>query len=380
MNGPRRYLYYGVVFLVVFSASVAFLGPLLRPGDHVVVPHIDPVNELSPSLAAMQTFPFGNRTTGILIHINNSVYQGARRADKEITVYGNVPEGTWTADTYRAMIFDPAQDEFFHDLTGKLRAIRAERGLSDDEYLELMAVYVQSLRYETVPGNPTKFPVETAMDRAGDCDDKSLLLAGLLSREGYRAAILAFGPENHTAVGVGSENYLYRNTGYAFIETTNFSYVGVPTTNLTGGQALVSDPSVIPIGNGTRVYTSGDETQFLEETRNLTKNRAEALEPQVKRISQELEAKHVRIGTLESQMAALRSRGDLAGYNARVSELNALVSDYNAELSGFRPLFLEYQNSVKIHNRILLNITDRKGVYEYVKTQLPATSFPAAGQ
>ncbi len=75
----------------------------------------------------------------------------------------------------------------------KLTKSGSRQNLSDDEYLELIAVYVQSLRYETQEQNPAKFPIETVVDRAGDCDDKSLLFAGLLSREGYPVALLLFG-------------------------------------------------------------------------------------------------------------------------------------------------------------------------------------------
>ena len=103
--------------------------------------------------------------------------------------------------------------------------VKTSRNLSDDEYLELMSDFVQSLRYETIKENPAKFPIETVMDGAGDCDDKSLLLAGLLSHEGYTVALLSFGPETHMATGVGSTDYLYKNTSYAFVETTNVSFV-----------------------------------------------------------------------------------------------------------------------------------------------------------
>ena len=71
-----------------------------------------------------------------------------------------------------------------------------------------MAVYVQSLRYESIHQNPAKFPVETIVDSAGDCDVKSLLLARLLAREGYSVALLSFEPEAHMPIAVGSDDYL----------------------------------------------------------------------------------------------------------------------------------------------------------------------------
>ena len=50
------------------------------------------------------------------------------------------------------------------------------------------------------------------------------------------------------AIGVGSSDYRYRNTNYTFLETTNVSFVGVPTEKLGSGISLQSYPIIIPIG------------------------------------------------------------------------------------------------------------------------------------
>ena len=133
----------------------------------------------------------------VTVPIDSAVYQGARITDREVTVYGNVSESEWVADSYRAMIDDPAQDTLYRNLTDAFRKIRDENNLSDDEYLELMATYVQSFPYVNIPGNLVKFPIETVMEKSGTCEDRSLLLAGLLSHEGYRVALFSFGPESH---------------------------------------------------------------------------------------------------------------------------------------------------------------------------------------
>src|SRR5512145_146718 len=164
-----------------------------------------------------------------------------------------------------------------------------------------MATYTQSLHYETLAENPAKFPVETVVDGAGDCDDKSVLLAGLLSREEYRVALLSFGPETHMAVGIGSPQYRYRDTNYPFLEVTNLSYVGVPTEKLGAGKVLQSKPLVIPIGEGTKEYTSAGQTQYIHETGIVSEQKARELEPRVRTLETELSAKQQEILTLESR-------------------------------------------------------------------------------
>ena len=118
-----------------------------------------------------------------------------------------------------------------------------------DEYLELMAVAVQSLPYET-DGTLTapKFPIETYVDGKGDCDDKSLLLAGLLAREGYTVALFYFKPEAHMAVGVKGYGCAYQDTGYGYVATTNLCSWVSSTASLTGGVNLTSAPACHPGG------------------------------------------------------------------------------------------------------------------------------------
>ena len=370
MNTTARYLVYGIIFIAAFAISASLLGDFF-PKDRVVSPHIDPAMGQSAPLIASHTFPFEQSLITVSVPVNSSVYYGAHQADKGVEIYGNISENIWLADSYRAMIADPAQDSLYRDLTGQFRQIRAEKNLTSDEYLELMALYVQSLRYETLPENPAKFPVETVMEGSGDCDDKSLLLAGLLSHEGYRVALFSFGPEAHMAVGVGSSAYLYKNTGYAFLETTNFSYVGVPTTRLETGELLRSDPVVIPVGNGGGIYQSGNETWFIQNASDLAGKEAAALEPQVIAAGQELAEKHERIAELENTMAAIKNSGNWGQYNAQVPIHNAMVNDYNTEMASYRGTLTRYQEYSDLHNYVLLNVFDRKEVFDYVRKNYP---------
>jgi hypothetical protein len=367
MSRKSWYFFYGIVITVTIVAFSVYFGSFSGSKDLVITPHIDSIAQTTPVLVTKQSFPFEQAMVEITVPINNSVYQGARQADQEITVYGNVPENIWRADSYRAMITDPAQDEFYHDLTGELNKIRVSKNLSDDEYLELMVIYVQSLQYESNTINPAKYPIETVMDGAGDCEDKCLLLAGLLSHEGYRVALFSFDPEDHMAVGVGSYSYLYRNTGYAFVETTTSSYVGVPTTTLDSGVELRSYPLIIPIGNGTKVYTSGNETSYLENIVLYTKTQSEKMEPQLNATAQDLNAKQARIIGLSNLIMPGLNRGNFPGYNELVPDQKTLVASYYEELNIYRQNLALYQKFVDIHNYIVLNASDRKGVYLYIR-------------
>ena len=361
------------LFIILLAFAVVLISTVVFSKETVIVPQISPdLTRLqsSPVIISHQ-FPFEKSTVTLTLPINVSVYEGAKQAEKATTVYGNISETIWLSQSYRAMVKDPTQDSLYTAILAETDKIRLQQKLSDDEYLELIAVYIQSLRYETREQNPAKFPVETVVDRAGDCDDKSLLLAGLLSREGYPVALLLFGPESHMAVGVGSDDYLYKNTGYTFVETTNYSFVGVPTDKLGGNLTLYSDPVIIPIGNGTKFYGSGSETRYIHDMYVLSDQKAKELEPQVKSMGSDLTSKQEKIAHLESQIQGMRNTGNSDSYNAQVAVHNALVSDYNSRLNAYRELFARYEKYVLVHNYILEHMYDRKGVFEYVKKNMP---------
>lgn len=361
------------LFIILLAFAVVLISTVVFSKETVIVPQISPdLTRLqsSPVIISHQ-FPFEKTTVTLTLPINVSVYEGAKQAEKATTVYGNISETIWLAQSYRAMVQDPAQDSLYAALLAEADKIRLQQKLSDDEYLELVAVYVQSLRYENREQNPAKFPVETVVDRAGDCDDKSLLLAGLLSREGYPVALLLFGPESHMAVGVGSDDYHYKNTGYAFVETTNFSFVGVPTDKLGGNLTLYSDPVIIPISNGTKFFGSGSETRYIHDMYVLSDQKIKELEPQVKSMGSDLTSQQEKIAQLESQIQEIRNTGNSGSYNTQVAVHNALVSDYNSRLNAYRQLFARYEKYALVHNYILEHMYDRKGVFEYVKKNMP---------
>ena len=361
------------LFIILLAFAAVLISIVVFSKETVIVPQISPdLTRLQSSpVIIFHQFPFEKTTVTLTLPINVSVYEGAKQAEKATTVYGNISETIWLSQSYRAMVQDPAQDSLYAALLAEADKIRLQQKLSDDEYLELVAVYVQSLRYENREQNPAKFPVETVVDRAGDCDDKSLLLAGLLSREGYPVALLLFGPESHVAVGVGSDDYHYKNTGYAFVETTNFSFVGVPTDKLGGNLTLYSDPVIIPISNGTKFFGSGSETRYIHDMYVLSDQKIKELEPQVKSMGSDLTSQQEKIAQLESQIREIRNTGNSGSYNTQAAVHNALVSDYNSRLNAYRQLFARYEKYALVHNYILEHMYDRKGVFEYVKKNMP---------
>jgi hypothetical protein len=150
---------------------------------------------------------------------------------------------------------------FYNDLVKELRRERYNGGntLTDDEYLEMLISFVQQIDYDnTTSGNP-RYPVEVIYDKSGDCDDKAILLNGILSREGYDVALLIFPAMKHATSGIrihlATNKAPFRvfsdgKRDYVYIETTRTRLIGFYSDDYE----TVPEPLVVPVGNGTRGY------------------------------------------------------------------------------------------------------------------------------
>jgi hypothetical protein len=180
--------------------------------------------------------------------------------------YGDIIE-----DIYPTILTDPAMDSFYSDLLTELNRARYHGGkkLTDDEYLEMITSFVQQIEYDPNAKDLPRYPIEVIYEGKGDCDEKSILLAALLSKEGYDVAFLAFPEEKHATAGIGIQLFtnpttfrvfkdrdykINSNTGntlnYIYIETTNSSIIGFYPDEFEN----VRDPIIINVGNGTLQY------------------------------------------------------------------------------------------------------------------------------
>ena len=350
------------LILVAAVLGAGCLGDFLRPP--VVPPAIVPVEGAVLDHTPVYTFAFGEGEETVRIEPDPAVYAGAKGADRQLYLYKDLAPEEWIPIYYLAFANDPHQEPFYADLLAALREVRDREGLDDDRYLELITAFVQSIPYETDASIvEPKFPIETYVDGEGDCDDKSLLLAGLLAREGYGVALLYFGDEAHMAVGVKSAGCRYRNTTYTYIETTNRSYAGIPPAVLADGTVLSSDPLVIPVGDGDGLYTACEEIGTIERALSASRDRVEEFEGELAVRTRDLEAQEEALTSLIARMEALSRAGENREYNRLVPEYNRMARAYNDVAGSYNALREDVQAAVDLHNHLVTHAHDRPGSY-----------------
>ena len=108
-------------------------------------------------------------------------------------------------------------------------------GYGAEETVNFTASFVQNLRYRLDDEEYPNYPVETLVDKAGDCEDTAILAAALLDAMGYDTVLIRFtsaveGEAGHMAVGVavtgvsGGCSYRYDGRTYYYLETTSTSW------------------------------------------------------------------------------------------------------------------------------------------------------------
>ncbi len=332
--------------------------------DGVIYPSITPDASVTGPRLVDVSFMFEGQPVTFSLGVDGALYAGAVAADKQVIRFGNARANDWIEDYFPAFISEEHQVPFYDALIREFRAVRDARALDSDRYAELMTAYVQSLAYHVDPDDLSpKFPVETFVEGMGDCDDKTLLLAALLAREGYDVAVLMFEPEEHVALGIRSADIPYRDTGYAFVETTVPGYLGQVPESLEGGVVLESEPRVFAIDGGQTAYGAGWQVAAILTARTEAVSAAAALAEQIASADATLASLQTQIQAATAEMESLKRAGRIAEYNARVDTYNALVAEYNRELDARNQLAARHNELAAIDRRVAAGTSDRLGTY-----------------
>lgn len=219
-------------------------------------------------------------TRFVRVPIDDAELAGAGRLDASC-VFSTV--GPVREANLKALVASQVRSRTVAAVADALRVTRRKLRLDDDEYLELIARFVQEIPYGTVD-REVRLPVEVIASGEGVCDDKSVLLAALLLHEGYDTAIWAFDSQAHAAVGVRCSGPGTFGNGYAFIEPTRVAFVGDASGSLGTRAAWRRNPDMTRLG-GTRVYGSDSEAAFLVDAQRKARSTARSLKPYIRALA-----------------------------------------------------------------------------------------------
>ncbi|MFP4559009.1 MAG: hypothetical protein ACLFO6_05890 [Archaeoglobaceae archaeon] len=132
-------------------------------------------------------------------------------------------------DYFSVYVTNPLDDKYIESLAMEIEDAGSKNNFNDWETVNLAISFVQSLKYTsdnvTTPYDEyPRYPIETLVDRGGDCEDTSILTAAILDAMGYDVVLVQL--PDHMAVGIlGGEGVhgTYFQDGdkkYFYVETT----------------------------------------------------------------------------------------------------------------------------------------------------------------
>jgi len=204
-----------------------------------------------PSTATLENgkkklaYPYAIRSRSQFLYYNT--YDGVRdylrdRYPDRPTDFYNV---STLEDYYRQYVSDPMQKTYLDAFVENIR----ERSELPPERARIAVSLIQHIPY--APTNRTLYPYEVLYYDMGKCEDKSILMAYILSKMGYGTALFLYYPEHHMALGLKCpKQYSTAGSGYCFVETTNPAIMTYSNGTYVGVGKLTSKPEIIRISDG----------------------------------------------------------------------------------------------------------------------------------
>lgn len=284
--------------------------------------------------------------------LSNNLYQEYLSLPRQLVYPENKPPLNPRDSFYQMIIKTKENDRAFDGLLNHLVTLGKNEGYQNDELIEFVMAFVQYLPYDQNKANETKiqanYPYETLYKKAGICSDKSFLAALFLRRLGYGSIILDFPEANHSAVGIQCPvNDSTKNSGYCFIETTNYLPIGLIPQSINAGVAGSSkiDQAFNPSHLGKiEYYQKNSGKTYNGVTKTKTKiSSIQSLEIKIEQEKKELTTIQEKLSKAEEKMKNLKKQleeyqiaNNLQNYNNLVPVYNTAVKQYNDELTAYQ--------------------------------------------
>jgi hypothetical protein len=129
---------------------------------------------------------------------------------------------------YSIYASDRMDDQYMRELTGLFNKLAKQYSMTRREVINFVVTFVQHLPYTsdnvTTPYDEyPRFPLETLIEKGGDCEDTAILAATLLKEMGFDSLLVLL--PRHMALAVACDdcsgtNYEVNDRRYYYVETT----------------------------------------------------------------------------------------------------------------------------------------------------------------
>ena len=293
---------------------------------------------------------------------------------KEFLYSGNL-ENNWEEKYFAMFLKENDSEKIFHQVATDIQSVGKKNGLNDDQIVELVMAFVQSIQYDEARATAiaagskealTNYPYETLFLQKGVCADKSFLASMILRDLGYGTVLFVYDSENHMAVGIQCPmQYSNYNSGYCFAETTAVGMrIGViPDLNKANNQA--NDLKKLSYFDQSSKFDEKKlgEVKILQKTTGKeyggvagTIKISQSIENTGKAIvdaRSSLTSLKAKVESDQSSLDALKKKMDTLKKSNNIEDYNNLVPKYNDQISSTKKDIDKYNAQVKNYNSLV---------------------------
>ncbi|MDD4819043.1 MAG: hypothetical protein PHH27_02610 [Candidatus Colwellbacteria bacterium] len=314
------------------------------------------------------TFKYKNKNYYLDQVYSDSLYNDYKNTNKFLQYPASNPPQNLRESYYNIFLTLKSGDDSIDKLVNDLRSLAIKEGFSENELVEFSMALVQYIPYDNSKNlsSPQNFPYETLYKNSGVCSDKSFLALLILRKLGYGAVIFDYPDDNHSAVAVACSGQSSYNSGYCFIETTNYFPVGVFPSSLSSGQAESGQVNWAQIFSGDslgRVETYQQTNGLVFSGMNNIVSQVDAISKMntsIKQKKSEIDNLLLQLNTMQNELNQLLVKieeydqnNDVYNYNLSVNEYNSKAGIYNTVLENHSLKVQIYNNDIALFNNMV---------------------------
>ena len=308
------------------------------------------------------------------LNLKSNLYSAYVNAQKTFYYTNNLSDNAAREKFYDLFFVKKSGDTLVKDLVSYARGVASQKSWSQDQTAEFLLALVQYIPYDhdKLNESPMKpnYPYETIYKNSGICSDKTFLAVSILRELGYGAAILDFPEANHSAAGVACPLAdSVNNSGYCYIETTDYFPIGVIPPSLSGGVAVVDSNNldnlfstqgvgkmeIFQKTNGL-IYQGVEKTKKIVESLQVLEKSISTQKPILEQKESNLDVQQASLLVDQEQLSIYKNSGNITAYNNLVAAYNEKVNQYNADLAVYREEVANFNQLVAEYNQGMANL------------------------
>ena len=328
----------------------------------------------TPTLAANEklitySWKYGSKTYTLSEVLNTDLYNNYKNSPKYLSYPAGSPPANMREAFYALFLVVKDGDGSFNKVVADLQKMAQAENFSVSETIEFIMAFVQYIPYDTAKAaddSPTpNFFYETLYRNTGICSDKSFLALMFLRKLGYGAELMDYPTNKHTAVGITCPIAdSTAQSGYCYIETTNFFPIGIVPQSLSANGVAQTDTGdinnlfssqslgVLEVYQKTsgKSYDGITNTKATVETLKGLKNAMTTSKTEIDAAKVALDAAKAQADALYAQLLAYQASGDTESYNDLVPQYNTAAANYNNQAANYQLKISVYNQYVSQYN------------------------------